>query len=46
MGIDNLVIQVSAPEIPIMDGSAINFIEQLEKVGVLEQSAEKNLLKF
>lgn len=46
MGIDNLVIQVSAPEIPIMDGSAINFIEQLEKVGVLEQSAEKKFIEI
>lgn len=46
MGIDNLIIHVSAPEIPIMDGSAINFIEQLEKVGVIQQPADKKFIEI
>jgi UDP-3-O-[3-hydroxymyristoyl] N-acetylglucosamine deacetylase / 3-hydroxyacyl-[acyl-carrier-protein] dehydratase len=37
--IDNLVIEVDNIEIPIMDGSAQPFIEQLQKAGVSEQDA-------
>jgi UDP-3-O-[3-hydroxymyristoyl] N-acetylglucosamine deacetylase/3-hydroxyacyl-[acyl-carrier-protein] dehydratase len=41
LGIDNLLIQLNGPEIPIMDGSSTPFIEAIEKVGVLEQDAAK-----
>lgn len=41
MGIDNVVIEVNGPEIPIMDGSSQPFIELIEKAGVLEQDAAK-----
>ena len=46
MGIDNLIIEVSAPEVPIMDGSAIVFIEQLEKAGIYQQSAPKKFIQI
>lgn len=46
MGIDNLIVHVSAPEIPIMDGSAMNFIEQLEKIGIVEQQADKKFIEI
>ena len=41
LGIDNLLIELNGPEIPIMDGSSAPFIEAIEKVGVLEQDAAK-----
>jgi len=40
-GIDNCMIEVDAPEFPILDGSSKYFVENIEKVGVVEQSAEK-----
>lgn len=40
-GIDNVLIQLNGPEIPIMDGSSQPFIELIEKVGVIEQNAAK-----
>ena len=40
LGIDNIIIEISAPEPPIMDGSSKYFIEALEKVGIEEQEAE------
>lgn len=39
MGIDNCLIQVTGPEMPIMDGSSLNFIEVLEEAGIVEQEA-------
>jgi len=41
LGVDNLLIELNGPEIPIMDGSSAPFIEAIEKVGVLEQEAAK-----
>lgn len=42
LGIDNCLIQVSGPEMPIMDGSSLNFIEILETAGIEEQDAERD----
>ncbi len=41
MGIDNVLIEINGPEIPIMDGSSAPFIERIESIGVLEQDAAK-----
>ena len=41
MGVDNCVIEVNAPEFPILDGSAKPFVDAINSVGVEEQSAEK-----
>ncbi|MEI6188854.1 MAG: bifunctional UDP-3-O-[3-hydroxymyristoyl] N-acetylglucosamine deacetylase/3-hydroxyacyl-ACP dehydratase [Chitinophagia bacterium] len=41
MGIDNLLIEVNGPEIPIIDGSSSPFIEKIEQAGILEQDAAK-----
>ena len=38
-GIDNAIIQVNGPEIPIMDGSSRSFIDAIEKTGVEDQDA-------
>ncbi len=41
LGVDNILIELNGPEIPIMDGSSAPFIEMIEKTGVLEQDAAK-----
>lgn len=41
-GVDNCLIKVTGPEIPILDGSARQFSEAIEKVGLCEQNADKN----
>ena len=46
LGIDNLYIDVSAEEIPIMDGSASSFVYLLQQAGMQEQQAEKKFIKI
>lgn len=42
MGIDNLLIEIDAAETPILDGSAKPYIDAFEKVGIIEQDANKD----
>ena len=42
LGIDNCLIQVNGPEFPILDGSAIQYVEQIKNVGIEEQVAVKD----
>lgn len=42
LGVDNCLIQVSGPEIPIMDGSALPFVQAIESVGLEQQDAKRN----
>ena len=42
MGIDNCRIQVNGPEFPILDGSAILYVERIKQVGIVEQNAPKD----
>ena len=42
MGVDNVHITVDGPEFPILDGSAIQYVEQIKKVGLKEQEASKD----
>jgi UDP-3-O-[3-hydroxymyristoyl] N-acetylglucosamine deacetylase len=44
MGVDNAVVEVDAPEIPIMDGSALPFVNLLKDVGTTIQDKCKSLL--
>lgn len=39
--IDNVLLQVDGPEMPIMDGSSIQFVEKLLEAGIVEQDAER-----
>lgn len=39
--IDNCLIEVNAPEFPILDGSSIFYCEEIEKAGIEEQKAER-----
>lgn len=41
MGVDNVLIEINGPEIPIMDGSAEPFVELIEEAGLNEQDATK-----
>jgi UDP-3-O-[3-hydroxymyristoyl] N-acetylglucosamine deacetylase len=45
LGIDNLYVEVSAEEIPIMDGSASSFVFLLQQAGVQEQAAPKKFIR-
>ncbi len=41
MSVDNVLIELNGPEVPIMDGSAKEFIEAIDSVGVQEQEAKR-----
>lgn len=41
-GIDNCLIDVNGPELPILDGSAIRYSDEIERIGLVEQNADKD----
>ena len=43
-GIDNCLIKVDGPEFPILEGSAKLYVENIQRVGVIEQESEKEYL--
>ena len=46
LGIDNLNVDLSAPEVPIMDGSAGPFVFLLQSAGIEEQNAPKKFVRI
>ncbi|MDA3952413.1 MAG: bifunctional UDP-3-O-[3-hydroxymyristoyl] N-acetylglucosamine deacetylase/3-hydroxyacyl-ACP dehydratase [Bacteroidales bacterium] len=42
LGLDNILMEFTGPEAPILDGSSIKYVEALKGVGFEEQNAEKN----
>ena len=46
LGIDNVHVEVSAPEIPIMDGSAATFVFLIQSAGIEEQSSLKKFIRI
>src|SRR5690554_4429163 len=46
LGIDNAYIELSAPEVPIMDGSAGPFVFLLQSAGIAEQEAPKEFIRI
>jgi len=46
LGIDNAFVEVTAPEVPIMDGSAGPFVFLLQSAGIEEQSAAKRFIRI
>ena len=44
-GIDNALVEVNASEIPILDGSASDFVEAIRSVGTKEQSVQRQFIK-
>jgi UDP-3-O-[3-hydroxymyristoyl] N-acetylglucosamine deacetylase/3-hydroxyacyl-[acyl-carrier-protein] dehydratase len=43
MGVDNCIIDIDAPEMPILDGSALPFVKEIVRVGLEEQDAEQQV---
>lgn len=41
MDLDNVLIEIDNEEVPIMDGSARHFVEEIEKAGIVDQDAER-----
>ena len=46
LGIDNAIVEVSAPEVPIMDGSAGPFVFLIQSAGIIEQEAPKKFIRI
>ena len=46
LGIDNALIDLDGPEVPIMDGSSASFIFLIESAGIEEQNASKKFLRI
>jgi len=44
-GVDNALVEVDASEIPIMDGSAVDFVDAIRSVGVEEQNEPRKFIK-
>ena len=42
LGVDNCLIQVNGPEFPILDGSAIQYVEKIKEIGIEEQNTPKD----
>ena len=42
LGVDNCLIQVNGPEFPILDGSALKYVEKIQEIGTEEQNAPKD----
>lgn len=45
LGIDNVYVELTSPEVPIMDGSAAPFVFLLQSAGIVEQTAPKKFIK-
>ncbi len=44
-GIDNALVEIDSPEVPILDGSANEFVEEIRKVGVKSQREKRKFIK-
>ncbi|MBI5264131.1 MAG: UDP-3-O-acyl-N-acetylglucosamine deacetylase [Bradyrhizobium sp.] len=45
MGVDNATIEIDGPEVPIMDGSAADFVAAIEQAGIITQSAPRRFIQ-
>ncbi|MFM9888763.1 MAG: UDP-3-O-acyl-N-acetylglucosamine deacetylase [Burkholderiales bacterium] len=46
LGVDNVLVDLNGPEVPIMDGSASTFVYLLQSAGFEEQSAPKRFMRI
>lgn len=46
LGIDNVVINIDGPEVPVMDGSSAPFVKGLKDAGIVEQDARRRYIKI
>ena len=45
-GIDNVMVEIDAPEVPIMDGSAFDFVNAIRSYGIQEQNCSKKFITY
>jgi UDP-3-O-[3-hydroxymyristoyl] N-acetylglucosamine deacetylase len=45
LGVDNALIEIDGPEVPVMDGSAAAFVEAIDSAGLMVQSAGRRFIK-
>jgi len=45
-GIDNVLVEINAREVPIMDGSSKEFVESISKIGVKKQNTKRKYIKI
>ncbi|WP_230530992.1 UDP-3-O-acyl-N-acetylglucosamine deacetylase [Microvirga roseola] len=45
LGIDNVLVEIDGPEVPILDGSSAPFIDAIDQVGIAMQNASRRYLK-
>lgn len=45
LGIDNLMVEVDGPEMPIMDGTSARFLQAFDEAGVVVQSAKRRFIR-
>ncbi|MEM7662470.1 MAG: UDP-3-O-acyl-N-acetylglucosamine deacetylase [Pseudomonadota bacterium] len=46
LGVDNALIEIDGPEVPIMDGSALEFCSAIRSVGLVRQSSSRKILRI
>ena len=46
LGVDNVLIEIDGPEVPIMDGSAADFVEAIDQAGVVQLAAARRYVKI
>jgi UDP-3-O-[3-hydroxymyristoyl] N-acetylglucosamine deacetylase len=46
MGVDNAIVEIDGPEVPIMDGSAAAFVAAIEQAGIVTQSAVRRFIQI
>jgi UDP-3-O-[3-hydroxymyristoyl] N-acetylglucosamine deacetylase len=45
LGIDNAIVEIDGPEVPIMDGSAAPFVEAIDQAGIVALAAPRRYIK-
>jgi UDP-3-O-[3-hydroxymyristoyl] N-acetylglucosamine deacetylase len=45
MGVDNVLVEIDGPEVPIMDGSSAPFVDAIDQVGIVSMAAGRRYLK-
>jgi UDP-3-O-[3-hydroxymyristoyl] N-acetylglucosamine deacetylase len=45
LGVDNVMVEIDGPEMPIMDGSAAPFVAAIDQVGLVTQTAQRRFIK-
>jgi len=46
LGITNLIIKINSNEVPILDGSSKEFVDEIRNVGIVEQKKKQKILKI